>query len=222
MNGSRRAKFASVVFDADSTLASIEGIDWLGALRGSDIGTAIQELTDRAMAGELALEEVYAARLDIIKPTVEEIDRLASAYIDAIEPGARETVGDLVRAGTNVVIVSGGLRSALLPLAAHLGVPADSVFAVELIHDADGNYVSLSPEQPLSRQDGKPRVVHALSLPPRIAMIGDGSTDAAVRDVVDIFIAYTHVARRLPVVAVAHAEARDFDELRLHLFEAGT
>lgn len=222
MSEVRHAKFAAVVFDADSTLASIEGIDWLGALRGSDVGIAIQELTDRAMAGELALEEVYAARLDIIKPTAEEIARLAIAYVDAVEPGAQQTVADLIGAGTNVVIVSGGLRNALLPLAAHLGVPAQSVFAVELIHDANGEYVSLAPEQVLSRQDGKPRVVRSLALAPRTAMVGDGSTDAAVRDVVDMFIAYTRVARRLPVVAVAHAEARDFDELRLHLFEAET
>ena len=54
--------FSTVIFDADSTLAAIEGIDWLGALRGADVGLAVQQLTDRAMMGELALEDVYSAR----------------------------------------------------------------------------------------------------------------------------------------------------------------
>lgn len=214
--------FATVIFDADSTLAAIEGIDWLGALRGPEVGQAVQELTDRAMMGELALEDVYSARLDVIKPTADEVARLSKAYIEAIEPGAADVISELIRGGVRVVIVSGGLRTALLPLANLLGVPADSVFAVELLHDAEGEYLSLAPEQPLSRQDGKPRVVRSLALPPHSVIVGDGSTDAAVRDVTDMFIAYTGVARRLPVVAVAHAEARDFAELRSLLFESGT
>jgi hypothetical protein len=49
-------------------------------------------------------------------------------------------------------------------------------------------------------------------------MVGDGSTDAAVRGVVDNFFAYTGVARRESVVAVADAEAKNFDELRSLLF----
>jgi hypothetical protein len=38
-------------------------------------------------------------------------------------------------------------------------------------------------------------------------MVGDGSTDAAVRDLVDTFIAYTGVVHRPAVVAVAHEVA---------------
>ena len=214
--------FSTVIFDADSTLAAIEGIDWLGALRGAEVGLAVQQLTDRAMMGELALEDVYSARLDVIKPTLDEIRRLSNAYIDAIEPGAAAVISELRHAGVHIVIVSGGLRSALLPLAELLGVPDDDVFAVDVLHDAEGEYLSLAPDQPLSRQDGKPRVVKSLALPPGSVMVGDGFTDAAVREVTNLFIAYTRVARRLPVVAVAHAEARDFAELRTLLFEAGT
>jgi hypothetical protein len=49
-------------------------------------------------------------------------------------------------------------------------------------------------------------------------MVGDGSTDAAVRGVVDNFFAYTGVARRENVVRVADAEAKSFEELRGLLF----
>lgn len=220
---SGRPLFSTVIFDADSTLAAIEGIDWLGALRGADVGQEIQRLTDRAMSGELPLQDVYAARLDVIKPTVAEIERLAAAYIATIEPGALELIAELRRADVRVVIVSGGLRAALLPMAAHLGVAANLVFAVDVVHDSAGNYVSLAPDQLLSRQDGKPLVVRSLKLQGiTSAMIGDGSTDAAVAGVTNIFIAYTRVARRLPVVALANAEARDFTHLRSLLFEAST
>lgn len=206
--------FRAVVFDADSTLAAIEGIDWLGALRGESVGLEIKTLTDRAMSGELPLEKVYAARLATIKPTLHEIEQLGAAYISAIEPGAQFLIAELLAQKVRVVIVSGGLRAALLPLAKLLGIAADDVFAVEILHDDKGEYLSLAPEQLLSLQDGKPRVVRALALPRPSVMIGDGSTDAAVRDDVDMFIAYTRVARREAVVAVANAEAGNFDALR--------
>ena len=207
-------RFASIVFDADSTLASIEGIDWLGALRGESVGWEIQQLTDRAMSGELALEHVYAARLDVINPTRDEITALGRAYVTAVEPGAEQLIAELQASGVRVEIVSGGLRDALLPLADHLGVAREAVHAVQLLHDAANNYVSLAAAQWLSQQDGKPRVVRELALPHLSAMIGDGSTDAAVRDETDAFFAYTAVARRPMVVAAADAEARNFAKLR--------
>jgi phosphoserine phosphatase len=165
------------------------------------------------MVGELALEEVYAARLDAIRPTREEIQLLSAAYVAAVEPGAVELLRTLQEAGTTLAIVSGGLREALLPLAKLLDVPAASVHAVDIVHDAEGNYVSVALSQPLSQQDGKPRIVRSLSLPHPSVMVGDGSTDAAVRGETDQFIAYTGVARRPVIVASADAEARSFVEL---------
>jgi phosphoserine phosphatase len=216
-----RPRFASVVFDADSTLASIEGIDWLGALRGADVGREIERLTTLAMSGELPLEQVYSARLDVIKPTRDEIVRVAEAYVLSVEPGAVELIDELQRAGVRVDIVSGGLRDALLPLATLLGVSHERVHAVDVLFEETGAYRSLSLQQLLSQQDGKPRVVRALDLPRPSAMIGDGSTDAAVRGVTDAFYAYTAVARRPLVVAAADAEAGSFAELRTLLFEPG-
>ncbi|MBC8086933.1 MAG: HAD-IB family phosphatase [Phycisphaerae bacterium] len=214
----RHAKFRAVVFDADSTLAAIEGIDWLGELRGSAVGAQITDLTNRAMSGELPLEEVYAARLGIIRPTLAEIDALAAAYIGSVEPGAAELIRDLHDSGMQLHIVSGGLKQALLPLAAALGVSAECVHAVELVHDERGKYVSLADDQPLSRQDGKPRVVRALALPRPSVIVGDGSTDLMVRGDTDLFVAYTAVVRRSAVVAGADFEAHSFAALQSILF----
>ena len=214
----RKPLFASVVFDADSTLASIEGIDWLAALRGEEVGRAVQELTTRAMVGELSLEDVYALRLDAIRPTRNEIALLSAAYVSAIEPGAAQLCAELRQAEVALAIVSGGLRDALLPLAEKLGLDATEVHGVELRFDERGYYVSLAEAQPLAKQTGKPFVVRNLSLQRPSVMVGDGSTDAAVRGATDAFIAYTGVARREPIVALADAEARNFDELCSLLF----
>jgi len=214
----KRSRFASVVLDADSTLVAIEGIDWLGELRGSAVGAQITELTHRAMSGELPLEQVYAARLEIIRPTRSELDALAVEYIRSVQPGAAELVRDLHDSGLQVHIVSGGLKQALLPLAAWFGVSSGCVHAVELLQDARGEFMGLADHQPLSRQDGKPRVVRALALPRPSVMVGDGSTDLMVRGDTDVFVAYTAVVRRPVVVAGADFEAHNFAELGGILF----
>ena len=65
-------KFRFVFFDVDSTLVTIEGIDVLGAGHPE-----IAQLTERAMNGEIALEDVYAKRLEIIRPRRDAIETLA-------------------------------------------------------------------------------------------------------------------------------------------------
>ncbi len=207
------ARFASVVLDVDSTLTGLEGIDWLAALRGDDIARQITALTDRAMAGEIPLESVYADRLALIRPTRDEIALLGRAYIREVQPGARALCAMLAASGSDVTLLSGGLRDAILPFAEYLDIPASRVHAVSVVYDADGRYAGMDGEQPLATQRGKPATLFALALPRPLVMVGDGSTDAAVRGLSNAFYAYTGVAHRPSVVAVADAEATDFHVL---------
>lgn len=217
-----RARYGCVVFDVDSTLSAIEGIDWLAARRDEAVATEIRVMTERAMAGLVPLEEVYAFRLDRIRPTRSEIAELAQAYIDAVQPGARDLCEELDAAGCSVILLSGGIRQAILPLARHLRVAADDVHAVEISFGTDGVCDGLRGPQALATQHGKPAVLHGMreELERPIVMIGDGSTDAAARGVADAFIAFTGVTRRANVVAVADAEASDFGALHSLLFES--
>ncbi len=210
----RVPKFATVVFDADSTLSAMEGIDWLGALRGPEVAAEIEALTNLAMDGLVPLDDVYALRIARIRPTGDELRELGEVYVQRVVPGVKALIADLHAAGVTTVIVSGGIREALLPLAAYLGVPASRVHAVVLRCSADdGVYDALDGAQLLATQAGKVQVVEMLVregvVMGPIALVGDGATDAAVRGVVDAFLAFTGVVRREAVVAVAAGEARD-------------
>jgi len=210
-----RARYGAVVFDVDSTIAALEGIDWLAERRGEPLATEIRLLTEQAMAGTIPLEAVYARRLALIRPTRRELRELGEAYVAAVQPGARALCAVLLAAGCGLALVSGGLREAILPLAHHVGIDDEDVHAVEIDFDENGEFVGLRGDQPLATQQGKPIVLHALrdELDRPVVMVGDGSTDAAVRGVTDAFIAYTGVVRRAAVVAVADAEAADFKAL---------
>ena len=53
--------YATIVFDVDSTLSAIEGIDELAEAAG--MRKEVSQLTNRAMRGEIPLESVYKLSL---------------------------------------------------------------------------------------------------------------------------------------------------------------
>jgi phosphoserine phosphatase len=209
--------FASVVIDVDSTLCGVEGIDFLAERRGPEVSARIVLLTNKAMAGEIALETIYGHRLTTIRPTRDDIAALAVAYERSLAAGAANAIVAMRGAGARLALVSGGIREAILPLARTLGFADTDLYAVSLRFDAAGNYAGFDESSPLTNQRGKPELVTGLidsgRLTRPVLAIGDGATDAKLAGVVDSFAAYTGFARRPNVVAVADREIRSFAEL---------
>lgn len=205
--------FASVILDVDSTLCGIEGIDWLANGRGVAFGARVTELTDRAMRGEIALDAVYGERLAMVQPSREAIEALGDAYVASLAPGAERAVQVLRASGRRVVLVSGGLREAILPVAHRLGVPPEDVRAVSVHFDSAGCYAGFESASPLATATGKRTVAESLALPRRILAMGDGATDLAMRPAVDAFAAYVGFISRAPVVASADVVISSFDQL---------
>jgi len=197
--------FASIVFDCDSTLARVEGIDELAGPHAAEI----RALTEQAMDGSLALEEVYGRRLDIIRPTRARVEALGRDYVAALVPDARETVAALRHLGKTVRIVSGGLLPAVLAVAAELGIAEDDVRAVAIRFDEADEYAGFDEASPLARSGGKEAVLRGWALPRPALMVGDGATDLEARPAVDAFAAYMGIAFRDAVAAGADFVLRD-------------
>ena len=115
----RRSK-RLIVFDVDSTLSGIEGIDELAEAAG--MRKEVSALTNRAMRGEIPLESVYKSRLDAIRPSREALEKLGKKYVKRALPHARELVRALGKLDKRVCIVSGALEPAVLMLAEHLDI----------------------------------------------------------------------------------------------------
>jgi len=206
-------RFKSVVLDVDSTLAGIEGIDWLAALRGPAMEARSAELTDKAMRGLISIETIYAERVNAVRPTRAEIEELAAAYVERIAPRARETLGRLRKAGVSLTIASGGFQQAILPLASELGIASDHVHAVRLYFDERGGYEGFDQNSSLSTQYGKRETVKSLGLEGPVLAVGDGITDFEMASVVDAFAAFTGFVRRESVIAKADYVVENFDQL---------
>lgn len=192
--------FRTVVFDCDSTLSAIEGIEELAAGHRAEV----ERLTTLAMQGALPLEDVYGRRLDLIRPTEKDVKRIGSRYIERLVPGAVETVRGLQEVGIGVYILSGGLAPAVRVVGRHLGVPETRIAAVELWFDDRGRYTGFDLDSPLARSGGKRIWVESRTdLVRPVLLVGDGATDLEARPAVDRFAAFTGVVRRDTVVAEA-------------------
>lgn len=184
------AKFRLVFFDVDSTLVTIEGIDVLAAGNPE-----VVRLTEAAMNGEVSLDEVYARRLEIIRPTRQGVDALAQRYVETIVPGAEETIRRLREAGCIVHLVTAGIEQALIPLATKLGV---ALHGVRLRFSANGDYEDFDRRSPLTRSGGKEVVVRDIRARAKgkAAFIGDGASDLEAKPAVDLFIGFGGVHTR--------------------------
>ena len=180
-----------IVFDCDSTLSSIEGIDELARMAGPDAFKKVEALTHAAMNGEVNIDEVFAKRLAIINPSTQDVDTVAQQYIDTVEPTAVDTLSYLKEHGWTAVILSGGFKVIIEPLAAYLGI--DTVEAVPLHFNSDGSYKSFDDTYPTTYNGGKPEIIEKLKAqfsPEKILMVGDGVSDLETQANVDHFIGY--------------------------------
>jgi phosphoserine phosphatase len=210
--------FRLVFFDCDSTLTAIEGIDELAQLKSQF--DHIADLTRRAMDGEIKLEEVFAARLDLLRPTRADLRRIAQAYRDTIVPDAKEVIAALRFAGCRVYIVSGGLLPAVQDFARSLSLPRQYVRAVPIEFDQlagqwwrynrhqyggnpDERYLAFAPT-PLTETQGKRTIIAEISgAEKRTMLVGDGITDLEARDAVKLFVGFGGIVRRERVAAEA-------------------
>ena len=214
------ADATTYVFDFDSTLVRVETLEVLadialaGAPDAAAIGTRVAALTDQAMSGDLPFGEALGRRLALLPLTRAHVAELAARILDEGTPSVRRNLRFFRENAANIVILSGGFREIIAPLAAHLHIPPGRVLCNDLTYDAEGRVTGVDPANPLSQAGGKAIALRTLNLPGPVVMIGDGWTDAEVRlaGAADRFHAFTEITRREKVVAAADAEAPSMDE----------
>ena len=196
--------YNTVIFDCDSTLTAVEGIEELAREQREEV----TRLTELAMRGAVPLEQVYGRRLELIRPSRSDVAEIGRLYIRHLVPGAREAIDALQAEGVVVQILSGGLAPAVRTLARAVGVPEVHVAAVEVSFDEDGSYRGFDAESPLTRAGGKRTWIEASGLPRPRLLIGDGATDLEARPAVDCFAAFIGVIDRPEVSGPADVVLR--------------
>ncbi|MEO1374782.1 MAG: HAD-IB family phosphatase [Cyanobacteria bacterium J06635_10] len=203
-----------IIFDCDSTLSSIEGVDELAHVAGEEATQEVKKMTTAAMEGTIPLESIFAHRLSIIQPTADSVSEVAKLYIDTVEPSAKQVITTLKSLGWTSMIVSGGYRQAIEPLADYLGV--EFIEAVELYFNEDGSYRDFDRNYPSTRSGGKPEVIKSLLnkySPTKVVAVGDGVSDLESKPIVDMFIGFGRYVLREKIKQEADYFITDLQEI---------
>lgn len=173
--------FDTIFFDCDSTLTTLEGIDEV--TQDPQLKKEAEELTQRAMNGEIDFETACEKRYEILSPTDKKFKRVGELYIKNTFPGAKELIQKLHKRGAEVFILSGGYIEAIAPFAKHLNIPIKNIIANQL----DKTHPHLR------HPEGKAKIIQEWrkqNPKKTIAMVGDGVTDLVTEPFVDRFIGF--------------------------------
>ncbi|MFW5904811.1 MAG: HAD-IB family phosphatase [bacterium] len=209
-----------LVLDFDSTLVSVEGLDFLYARTLGDAeGRARREaefrrLTDRGMAGGMAPRESLEERLTLLRATRSQVESAAEAMVAHITPSALRSRHRLQRHARRIWIVSGGFRELIEPTLRELGLLPARLRAHRFRWSETGIVAGVDPDTPLAR-GGKAEALRKLALDGPIWVVGDGANDLALRQqgLADRFLAFVENRNRPSVTARADAVVASFDDL---------
>jgi len=201
-------KFDSVVFDVDSTLVKIEGLDFIAKKKGK--GPEIEKITMDAMNGNILMEGAMKAKMEAIAPNYQELVDMGHAYIKNLTNGAREVVDILKQNGIKVWLITGNFQPAVGILAKHLKIDNGCVFSNIVYFDEQMNYKGFDQNNPLGKNGGKSQIIKKFKKEmKKVVFIGDGSTDAEAKNEVDLFIGFGGVVLRPKVQAIADIYLKD-------------
>ncbi len=216
---------ATVVLDFDSTFTSVEALDVLAELlsaadpaRHADVAQ-IKTLTDQAMSGEISFAEALSRRVQLLKPTRDDITALIEVLKTKVSASVIRNKAVFAENPGKFLIISGGFHDFIDPVVADYGIEAEYVLANRLIWNEDGVAVGVDQANPLSQDGGKVVALTGLGIAGAVAMVGDGWTDFEVYKggAAERFYAFTENVVRPKVVAAVNGDtsltAASFDEV---------
>jgi D-3-phosphoglycerate dehydrogenase len=216
---------ATVVLDFDSTFTSVEALDVLAELlsaadpaRAADV-VQVKALTDQAMSGEISFAEALSRRVQLLKPTRDDITALIDVLKTKVSASIVRNKAVFAENPGKFRIISGGFHDFIDAVVADYGIEAEYVMANRLIWNEAGVAVGVDQVNPLSQDGGKVLALTGLGIAGAVAMVGDGWTDFEVYKggAAERFYAFTENVVRPKVVAAVNGDtsltAASFDEV---------
>jgi phosphoserine phosphatase len=168
------------------------------------------------MNGDVKFEDALRDRLDIIRPTEEQLRRCTEAHPLVLSPHVSTLISFLRQRKADIFLISGGFIQLIEPLLATLEIPKDHVYANVLEFNEKGEYAGFDTLQPTSHSGGKAEALQAIIQTygyKRVVMVGDGVTDMEAKPPAFMFIGYGGVTAREKVRLGADYFITDFRSL---------
>ncbi len=208
-----------IIIDFDSTFISKESLDELAshAIKRSKtkdlILDQIHQLTNDGMNGKITFDESIDSRLKLINATKEDVDFVSKNLNAHISDSFMRNKNFIIEHSDKIYIISGGFKEILIPVLTSFGIPEKNIFGNDFIYDGE-KIISFNSKNPLTKSDGKAKVIESLSLNGDIHAIGDGYNDYQLKasGFVTKFFAFTENIYRKEVCDLADKIIGSLDE----------
>lgn len=206
-----KIKHDIIIFDVDSTLVTIEGLDWLAGNLG--VENKIKGITQEAMNGNLSMEKAMKVKMEILKPNHTDMVKLGKKYIKSLVPNVPKVIKLLQNLGKELWVISGNFSPAVNILGEKLKIPDDHIICNKIFFDKKGNYLNFDLDNPLGKNGGKKVVIQKLfdKNSKNIAFIGDGYTDFEAAEAIETFVGFGGVVTREKVMRACKNYVRTND-----------
>lgn len=211
----------SMVLDFDSTIVSIETLDYIAEIslqddsKRNEVLKKIKNLTDAGMAGEISFESSLKKRLDLLNLNYSHIIDISKSIQSFITPSILNNTDWIKENADRIYIFSGGFKEIIRDVVTKLDLHEEHIFANEFIYDNEGNILGVDMDNPFSQSNGKIIQADLLKMASPLIVVGDGNTDAEMKklDINVSFIAFTENVFRESVVKKADIVAESFDDV---------
>jgi len=208
------------IIDFDSTFTKVEGLDELAKISLADqnnvdqITAQIKAITDQGMTGEISFRQSLEKRLDLLKANRNHINKLIDFLKDKVSVSVIRNKIFLETYADDIFIVSSGFREFIEPIVVEYGIKPENVYANEFIFDEEGSVIGFDASNPLSKNNGKVKLMSELNLKGDIYVIGDGYTDYEIKKAgfANKFYAFTENVSRDSVIEKADHITPSLDE----------
>lgn len=188
-----------VVLDVDSTLIENEVIELLADQAGSL--PEVEEITFRAMNGELDFEESLRARVATLAGLPESVFATVGEQV-RVTKGVPELIAGVQGAGGRVAVVSGGFHEVLDPVAASLGLDHWRANRLEVVDGRLTGGLTGPIIDAKAKADTLTEWAQDAGLPlSRTVAVGDGANDLPMMAICGLAIGFDAKA---PVRDLAH------------------
>ena len=211
----------SMVLDFDSTIVSIETLDYIAEIslkddsKRNEVLKKIKNLTDAGMAGGISFESSLKKRLDLLNLNYRHIIEISKSIQSFITPSILKNTDWIKENADRIYIFSGGFKEIIKDAVTKLDLHEGHIFANEFIYDNEGNILGVDMNNPFSQSNGKIIQADLLEMVSPLIVVGDGNTDAEMKklEINVSFIAFTENVLRESVVKKADIVAESFDDV---------
>jgi D-3-phosphoglycerate dehydrogenase len=208
------------IIDFDSTFIKVEALNVLAEIslaKDKDKNKKIEQikaLTALAMDGKMSFTWSLSKRLKLINADREHIKKLIPKLKKNISRSIINNKKFFKTYSDNIIILSGGFKEYILPIALKYHIKGENVYANTLTFNSKERITGFDKKNLLAREDGKSKQLKKLHLNGELIVIGDGHTDFEIKKsgLAHKFYAFTENIERETVLKNADYVAPSFDE----------